>query len=90
MTGTMRRAALALVGAVAGAVLSLALTPHHHAPASTPDDPPPMGWTEACTPAAIALVCRTYPPGDDRWQPSPPVPPQPPLPTPWPGGESAR
>ena len=85
------RAAVLLAALAAGFALSLVL--HQHSPPSAgvvPDDMPPPGWMEVCDSAAIGFVCRTYPPGDERWQPSPPVPPQRPLPTPWPGGEDAR
>jgi hypothetical protein len=91
-----QRAALATASILLGAVLSqLALdlySAHHRPPTSvsTPDQVPPPGWAEVCDSAAIGFVCHTYPPGDERWQPTAPVPPQPPLPTPWPGGESAR
>lgn len=84
-------ATIAFIGA--GLTLAVILAnrgPQPPAPASTPDTLPPAGWTEVCDPAAIGPVCRTYPPGDERWQPSPPLPPQPPLPTPWPGGEDFR
>jgi hypothetical protein len=83
MTGITHRAVLAAIGLVAGAILSQVALDASHAgrpPASvsTPDVPP-MGWTETCEPAAIGMVCHTYPPGDDRWQPTAPLPPRLPL-----------
>lgn len=54
---------------------------HHRAPASvsTPDDLPPVGWTEVCEPAAIGMTCHTYPPNDRTWETAVPMPPRLPL-----------
>lgn len=78
---TKHRAVAAIVSFLGGTALVLGLH-HAHRPPASPSTPdvPPVGWTEVCDPAAIALVCRTYPPGDRRWEPSPPLPPQRPLP----------
>lgn len=69
---------------LAGAAL---LLPHYHrgrpAVVMVQDEPPPglpPGWTEACASRLIAPVCRTYPPGDRRWEPKAPLPPRRPLP----------
>jgi len=89
----MRLATSVAVVAASGVIgLTLGHHTHHEPPAPVSSTPavPPDGWTEECERAAIGLVCHTYPPGDDRAEPSPPVPPQRPLPTPWPGGEDAR
>jgi hypothetical protein len=60
------------------------VSPHlHHSNQSTPAASVPSflpaGWTEVCDPAAIGPICRTYPPGDNRWQPTAPLPPHLPL-----------